>query len=284
MFGAALELSDIRCESKRNTVSRTRPGPPRSGCQESRLSTIFRVMSAHRPIDLVLVDFDDTLVHTAPRFAAARRSLFALLEGLGFDRAMVSDVHHREVDPALRARHGFGPQRMSDVFRETYRSLCARSGEPPDPAILERAGALGAAIAGTPPAAEGAIAALRRLAAALPTVVYTQAGDTAYQVGCLREAGALGAVGEDRVRVVPVKTPETLRETLRAFQVTDPARAWMVGNSLRSDVNPALAIGARAVLVEIDDPWHHDVVEPIHNGFPRVRSFAAAVDLLLQGR
>lgn len=241
-------------------------------------------MFAHHPIDLVLVDFDDTLVHTAPRFAAARRSLFALLEAVGFDPSMVNDVHHCEVDPALRARHGFGPQRMGEVFRETYRALCARTGEPPDPSVLERCGALGAAIAGTPPAAEGAIAALRRLASALPTVVYTQAGDAAYQVGCLREAGALGAVGEDRVRVVPVKTPETLRDTLAAFRIADAAGAWMVGNSLRSDVNPALAIGARAILVEIDDPWHHDVVEPIHNGFPRVRSFPAAVDLLLDGR
>jgi putative hydrolase of the HAD superfamily len=91
-------------------------------------------------------------------------------------------------------------------------------------------------------------------------------------------------VGEDRIRVVAAKTPETLRRTMADFGAGDPARVWMVGNSLRSDVNPALAVGANAILVEIDDPWHHDVVEPVHNGFRRVASFAAAVELLLDGR
>lgn len=240
-------------------------------------------MTETEPIQLVLVDFDDTLVHTAPRFASARRELFELLEGSGFQRPLLNEVYYDEVDPVMRERHGFGPQRMSEAFQETYRSLCQRHGQAPDPAILARCGALGAAVMGTPPAVEGAMAALRRLAARLPTVVYTQSGDPAYQVDCLREAGALGVVGQDRVRVVTVKTAGTLRETLAAYRVADPAGAWMVGNSIRSDVNPALAVGVNAILVDIDEPWHHDVVEPLHNGFVRVRSFADAVDLLLDG-
>jgi hypothetical protein len=36
------------------------------------------------------------------------------------------------------------------------------------------------------------------------------------------------------------------------------------------------------ILVEVENPWVYDVVEPISNGFPRVPSFAAAVDLLLR--
>ena len=55
----------------------------------------------------------------------------------------------------------------------------------------------------------------------------------------------------------------------------------MIGNSVRSDVNPALEIGARAILIEIDDPWHHDEVEPIHRDFAVVRSLREAAALLL---
>jgi putative hydrolase of the HAD superfamily len=233
------------------------------------------------PVELVLVDFDDTLVLTAPRFSNARRRFFELLEGLGFAAEVIERVHHHEVDPVMRERHGYGPQRLGHAFRETYRSLCEQAGRGVDPTMLATCGRLGSQVAGTPPAIAGAMDALTRLVTVLPTAIYTQSGDPAYQLRCLQEAGVLGAVGEQRVRVVPVKTAAALRQTLAAFDVSDPRRAWMVGNSIRSDVNPALEIGARAILVEIADPWHHDVVEPIHNGFPRVPSFAAAVELLL---
>lgn len=231
--------------------------------------------------DLVLVDFDDTLVDTAPRFAGARDALFDLLEREGFERAVIHRVHHEEVDPVMRERHGFGPRRMGVAFRETYRALCSGEGREVDAGIMERCGAFGEAVAGTPPALDGAMDALRRLSRALPTVLYTQSGDAAYQLACLRESGALDAVGAARVRVVPVKTAEALRQTIVEFGVQDPGRACMVGNSLRSDINPALEIGAGAILVEVERPWQHDIVEPLHNGFPRVPSFSAAVELLL---
>jgi putative hydrolase of the HAD superfamily len=235
------------------------------------------------PIDLVLVDFDDTLVDTAPRFERARRQLFDLLAGrAGFDREHVERVHHHEVDPLMRRDHGLGPQRMPSAFGETYRALCRSAAVDPDPELLATCERLGSEVAGTPPAIDGAMVALRRLARSVPTVVYTQAGDADYQLGCLRDAGAIGAVGEDRVRVVPLKTAETLRGTLSHYGVTEPERAWMVGNSIRSDINPALEIGARAILVEMDEPWQHDVVEPLHNGFPSVRTFREAVSYLLR--
>ncbi len=136
-------------------------------------------------------------------------------------------------------------------------------------------------MAGTPPLIDGAVAALRRLARVHPTAIYTQASDRSYQLGCVREAGAATIVGEGRVRVVPHKTPAALRETLAAFEITDPGRARMVGNSMRSDINPALEIGVPAILVEVEEPWHHDVVEPVGNGYRTVAHFSDAVALLI---
>lgn len=265
------------------------PGAGAAGlaCGTTPAPAIFTAMGMpappprSRPVELVLVDFDDTLVLTAPRFSSARRRLFQLLADDGFALDLVEQVHHDEVDPVMRERHGYGPQRLGHAFLETYRCLCERSGRRMDPAIQATCARLGDEVAGTPPTVDGALEALNRLVPALPTAIYTQSGDAAYQLACLRDAGVLAAVGEQRIRVVPVKTAAALQETLDGFGVSDPGRAWMIGNSLRSDVNPALEIGARAVLVEVDDPWHHDVVEPLHNGFPRVPSFAAAVDLLL---
>ncbi|MEJ2503745.1 MAG: HAD family hydrolase [Gemmatimonadota bacterium] len=225
-------------------------------------------MHARTDPALVLVDFDDTLVDTAPRFARARRALFDRLERAGFEREAIERIHHHEVDPVMRRDHGFGPHRMPTAFRETYRALCRFTGREPDPDLAAACERLGTEVAGTPPPLDGALDALRRLARALPTALYTQAGNAAYQVGCLREA-------------VPVKTPDAFRETLRGFGVAEPARAWMVGNSLRSDINPALEVGAHAIHVQNRDPWHHDVVEPLHGRYRTVASFHEAVSFLL---
>lgn len=234
------------------------------------------------PVALVLVDFDDTLVDTAPRFARARRELFAILEQQGFDPDHAHDVHHHQVDAGLRARYGFGPHRLEEAFRLTYEALCRHDGRRPDEAVTERCGALGRNVVGTPPLLDGALDALRGLAELYPTVVYTQASDRDYQLACLGDAGVLDVVGTDRVRVVTAKTTQAFRDTLAAFGVADPSTAWMVGNSIRSDVNPALSAGAHAILVEVEDPWHHDMVEPVHPQFDRVKSFAEAVELLVK--
>ena len=235
-------------------------------------------------IELVLVDFDDTIVETAPRFQNARRRLFEMLAAHGFEEDACERVHHHEVDPIMLGRFGLGPARLAHSFPETYRRLCAAIGRTPDDATVEELIALAHTVAGTPPLLDGALAALERLARELPTVVYTQAGDVDYQLGCLRESGVLDVVGADRVRVTDMKTAARFREALDELGVTRPGRAWMIGNSIRSDVNPALEVGANAILIEIDDPWHHDEVEPVRTGFPVVRSLSEAVDLLLADR
>lgn len=234
-----------------------------------------------RRIDLVLVDFDDTLVNTAPRFLGARRALFERLEALGFDGARCRELHHGSVDPEMMGRYGLGPARLEHSFRETYGRICAEFAVEVDDAVARALADLGRTVAGTPPLLDGAIDALRTLAAAHPTALYTQSGDPDYQLRCVREAGVLDILSEERVHVCPRKTPDAFREVLDRFGVEDPAGAWMVGNSIRSDLNPALACGARAILVDVEEPWDFDLVEPISEDFVRARSFADAVAYLL---
>ena len=238
-------------------------------------------MPEHRHINLVLVDFDDTLVDTAPRFQNARRDLFDLLKQAGFDEAEARRVHHDEVDPIMRQRYGLGPSRMEHAFRATYEALCLACGRLMDDEVAARAAVLGSAVAGRPPVISGALDALARLARALPTALYTQAGDPEYQLRCIEQCGILDVIPPDRVRICERKTAEQFRRTVAQFAITDPATVWMIGNSMRSDINPALQAGANAILVEVADPWEFDVVDPVSDTFHRVPTFGEAVNLLL---
>ena len=235
-------------------------------------------------VELVLVDFDDTLVATAPRFERAREELFRILGAHGFDGDHARALHHDEIDPIMRAQYGFGPRRLGHAFRHTYERLCADAGRTAEPATLQRLETLGGSVLGTPPVIDGALDALARLARHVPTVLYTQSGDPEYQHACVQGAGVCDVLGVERVHVCAHKTTAAFREVLDRLGVTDPARACMIGNSIRSDVNPALEAGAHAILVDVENPWVYDVVEPVRNGFPRVPTFADAVDLLLAQR
>ncbi|HEX6134621.1 MAG TPA: HAD family hydrolase [Longimicrobiales bacterium] len=231
--------------------------------------------------ELVLVDFDDTLVDTGPRFQSARRSLLTLMREAGFAEDVAYNVLYNDIDPAMRAKYGLGPRRMEPAFIAAYRRLCDLHGVPFEEDVAVRCAELGRSCYGPPPAFDGALDALRRLAGELPTVVYTQSGDLEYQLECVRGAGIIDIVTEHRIHVCSHKDAESFLRTVRHYGVNDPARAWMVGNSIRSDINPALEAGANAILVETSDPWEYDLVDPLSPSFHRVPTFPHAVDLLL---
>ena len=233
-------------------------------------------------IDLVLVDFDDTLVETAPAFQKARDALFGRLEKEGFAEDEVFRVHHDVVEPELLVLFGMGPFRLAPSFRDTYVRLCVEDGRTPDPAVADECEELGRDFMGHPRVMEGALDALEALARELPTAIYSQASHPEYQLSRIRDAGVLKILSRDRVRITPHKNRTSFLETLDHFGVRDPAGSLMVGNSLRSDINPALEAGAGAVLVEPYEMWHYDNVPPVSQAFLRYSTFPEAVRALLR--
>ena len=77
------------------------------------------------------------------------------------------------------------------------------------------------------------------------------------------------------VRTVPEKDVECYRMVIRETGA-DPASTWMIGNSPKSDVNPALRAGLGAVLVPCENTWSLEM-QPIpesHGRFRLVRRFS----------
>jgi len=129
---------------------------------------------------------------------------------------------------------------------------------------------------------DGAMEALERLSARFDTVLYSQASHPEYQLGRMRAAGIMEVLMEDRIRITPRKTVESFLEALDSFGLRNPEAALMIGNSMRSDINPALEAGSDAFLVEPYEMWHYDNVAAFSQGFLRFETFPRAVDHLLQ--
>jgi putative hydrolase of the HAD superfamily len=61
------------------------------------------------------------------------------------------------------------------------------------------------------------------------------------------------------VEIVPEKDPDAYRTVMARHQLT-PHTSWMIGNSPKSDINPALAAGMHAIFLFHKDTWilEHD--------------------------
>jgi len=56
------------------------------------------------------------------------------------------------------------------------------------------------------------------------------------------------------VEIAAEKDPESYREVIQRHQL-HPQTSWMIGNSPKSDINPALAAGLNAVFLFHKDTW-----------------------------
>jgi putative hydrolase of the HAD superfamily len=69
------------------------------------------------------------------------------------------------------------------------------------------------------------------------------------------------------VEIVAEKNPATYKDVVNKYRL-EAETTWMVGNSPRSDINPALAAGINAVFVPHDNTWvlEHETVATAPDG------------------
>jgi putative hydrolase of the HAD superfamily len=77
-------------------------------------------------------------------------------------------------------------------------------------------------------------------------------GDRAEQADKVRRSGLAGFFSA--VEIVAEKDPPTYRDVIARHELK-PQSSWMIGNSPKSDINPALAAGLHAVFLFHKDTW-----------------------------
>ena len=125
---------------------------------------------------------------------------------------------------------------------------------------------------------EGAADAVKALAATHTLILITK-GDLLDQERKLAQSG----LGEyfDGVDIVSDKTPQTYQNAFSRPGMP-PSQSVMVGNSLRSDILPALKAGAHAVHVPHDLTWSYERADTPGNSerFHQITSLADLPELI----
>ncbi|WP_024868738.1 HAD family hydrolase [Pseudoxanthomonas suwonensis] len=122
---------------------------------------------------------------------------------------------------------------------------------------------------------DGIRGAVEQIAAELPVVLITK-GDLFHQEAKIAASGLADLF--PRIEIVSEKDPATYARVLSEFGI-DASQFVMVGNSLRSDIEPVVRLGGWGVHIPYAITWAHEAEHGLAEEHPRVRSVAHASQL-----
>jgi len=206
----------------------------------------------------LLIDADDTLWENNIYFERAIADFISFLNHRAYTPEQVRDVLN-DVERECIVQHGYGLHSFAHALVDTFERLAV---EPLTPALHETIHGFAHAIAEQPiEIIAGVSETLAYLAERHHLIVMTK-GSVPEQSGKVERSGLKSNFAA--VEVVAEKDEPTYRAIVKKHELTS-ALTWMVGNSPKSDINPALAAGLNAVFVPHDNTWvleHEEVAQP----------------------
>jgi putative hydrolase of the HAD superfamily len=196
----------------------------------------------------LIFDADDTLWENNVYF---ERAFDEFCEFLSHSKLSPDEVRAvlDEIEIVNREIHGYGALNFGRNLTECYRRLCEREIAPQD---LDRVMSFARRILERPvELIECVPDTLAYVAPRHDLYLFTK-GHPDEQRMKVDASGLAPYFGH--VEIVREKNAESYRALVRARGL-DPKRTWMIGNSPRSDINPAIEIGLGAVYVPHARTW-----------------------------
>jgi putative hydrolase of the HAD superfamily len=206
----------------------------------------------------LLIDADDTLWENNIYFERAIARFIEFLDHKHYSPPQVREILN-DVERASILQHGYGLHSFAHSLVETFERLSER---PLTPALHETIHRIAHTIAEHPVEMIAGVPETLDYLSRRHHLVLTTKGAFAEQTGKIERSGLKEYF--DAVEIVSEKDVSTYR-TISAKYNLDHGTSWMVGNSPKSDINPALAAGLNAVFVPHGNTWilEHDELAPV---------------------
>ena len=203
----------------------------------------------------LLIDADDTLWENNIYFERAIANFISFLDHREHTPEAVRLILN-EVERESIVTHGYGLHSFTHSLIETFERL---SVEPVTPELHERIRSFAHQIAEHPiEIIDGVPETLAHLGKQHHLIMMTK-GNPAEQSGKVERSGLKDYFAA--IEIVAEKDESTYRSAIAKYAL-DAESTWMVGNSPKSDINPALAAGLHAVFVPHGNTWileHEDL-------------------------
>jgi putative hydrolase of the HAD superfamily len=205
----------------------------------------------------LLMDADDTLWENNVYFERAIAKFISLLNHREYSPEQVREVLN-EVERESIVKHGYGLHSFTHSLVETFERL---STDPITPELHERIHSFAHQIADHPVEIMCGVPETLEYLSARHHLIMVTKGNFAEQAGKVERSGLKEYFSA--IEIVAEKNAATYRSVTAKYAL--PAdTTWMIGNSPKSDINPALAAGLHAVFVPHDNTWilEHDELAP----------------------
>lgn len=202
----------------------------------------------------LLIDADDTLWENNIFFEKAIEIFIDCLEPLGYtrdySRYILNETERRNI-----RQHGYGVRSFRRSLEDTYLKL---AGQAARREMVQKIEQMAAELENTPPhILEGVPETLAYLADRHRLILLTK-GEAAEQAGKVERSGLQTYF--EAIEIVSEKNSDTYDRVIQQFKVVK-SHGWMVGNSPKSDINPALQIGLNAVFIPHSNTWQLEKTE-----------------------
>ena len=206
----------------------------------------------------LLIDADDTLWENNIYFERAIANFISFLNHHEYTHEQVREVLN-QVERESIVSHGYGLHSFAHSLVQTFERLAV---EPITPELHKTINGFAHTIAGHPvELLPGVPETLQYLSERHHLILMTK-GAVPEQSGKIERSGLKEYFAA--VEIVSEKNVPTYRSVITKYELLADS-TWMVGNSPRSDINPALAAGLNAVFVPHGATWilEHEEVDPV---------------------
>jgi putative hydrolase of the HAD superfamily len=225
----------------------------------------------------IIFDGDDTLWHTMPFYTQTKERFFDEMSTLGFNREEVKLTFERD-DAKNVQRFGFSKRRFPTSMAETYRLFCTKYGVPLSHSVEEQIRELGYSVFGNSPLIrEDVEDVLNRLSRHYRLVLATK-GDPDVQQTKIEQTG-LGHFFSS-IYILGNKTTQELQRIAKECQLA-VFDSWVIGDSLKSDINPGLEVGFRAIWIRTTTWTYEEDAEPNCDRLFKVDAIPEILELLI---
>jgi len=205
----------------------------------------------------LLIDADDTLWENNIYFERAIAKFISFLNHHEFSPEQVREVLN-DVERECIVTHGYGLHSFAHALVYTFERL---SVHPVTPELHRQIQSFAHSIQDHPIELLPEVRETLHYLSGRHRLILMTKGAVAEQSGKIERSELKKHFAE--VEIVAEKDVATYDSVVKKYELTREA-TWMIGNSPRSDINPALAAGLHAVFVPHGDTWilEHDELNP----------------------
>jgi putative hydrolase of the HAD superfamily len=209
----------------------------------------------------LILDLDDTLIHCNKYFAESKDHFVKQMQ-VWFPALDSETILQKQLEIDLKGveKHGLHSSVYIDSLITTYQYFCIKNKRKIKTKEREQIRKIGKSVFERPvqplPYMHEVLNQLQT--DGHPLYLFT-GGDHQNQRRKIRQL-ELEKYFEDRIFIYKHKNTDTLKEVLNKIKA-EKKSTWMIGNSLKTDIKPAIELGINAIHIPSELEWSYNIVD-----------------------